>query len=156
MLRTKNVQEQTGNGLAPRRAGETVRGAMRLLIAEGFSPLCEFTLGNKRRLDVAALAADGSFAGVEAKTCATDYRADTKWPDYVAYCDYFYFAVPPDFPQTILPAHTGLIVADRYGGAIVRQAPRAALHASRRRALTLAFARAAAERLARLQVPDGY
>ena len=46
-----------------------------------------------------------------------------------------------------MPAETGLIVADRYGGAIVKPAEIQSLHASRRKAVTLSFARVAAERL---------
>ena len=47
-----------------------------------------------------------------------------------------------------VPPNTGLIVADRYGGAIVRPSPVAQIHASRRKAVTLRFAKVAAERLA--------
>ncbi|MDE3116691.1 MAG: MmcB family DNA repair protein, partial [Pseudomonadota bacterium] len=60
----------------------------------------------------------------------------------------FYFAIPPDFPEELVPESTGLIVADRFGGAILRPSPRAVLHASRRKAVTLSFAKVAAERLA--------
>ncbi|MEP6829615.1 MAG: MmcB family DNA repair protein, partial [Rhizomicrobium sp.] len=58
-----------------------------------------------------------------------------------------YFAIPPDFPPEHVPAQTGLIVADRYGGAIVKPAEAQALHASRRKAVTISFAKTAAERL---------
>ena len=68
--------------------------------------------------------------------------------EYLEFCDLFYFAIPPDFPDEFVPPGTGLIVADRYGGAIVRPAPQAVLHASRRKAVTLRFAKVAAERLA--------
>ncbi|MGQ0740693.1 MAG: MmcB family DNA repair protein [Alphaproteobacteria bacterium] len=142
--------EQMGNGHAASRTSEVVRGVMRLLLAEGFSPVNEFTLGNGRRLDVAGLDAAGDFIGVEVKTSVADFRADEKWPEYLGYCDYFYFAVPPEFPRAHLPNHTGLMVADRYGGAIVAPAPRSGVHPSRRRAIMLAFARMAAERLARV------
>jgi hypothetical protein len=47
-----------------------------------------------------------------------------------------------------VPPGTGLIVADRYGGAIVRPSPAWKIHASRRKAVTLRFAKVAAERLA--------
>jgi hypothetical protein len=40
-------------------------------------------------------------------------------------------------------------VADRYGGAIVKEAEAQSLHASRRKAVTISFARCAAERLSR-------
>ncbi|HEY2068359.1 MAG TPA: MmcB family DNA repair protein, partial [Rhizomicrobium sp.] len=63
-------------------------------------------------------------------------------------CEHFYFAIPPDFPDEYVPANTGLIVADRYGGAIVRPSPVWKLHASRRKAVTTRFGWVAAERLA--------
>jgi hypothetical protein len=135
---------------------DVARGVSRLLLAEGLSPICEFALPNARRLDVAALGPDGVIAGVEIKVSLCDLRADEKWPDYLSFCDVFFFAVPPDFPLTALPATTGVIVADRFGGAIVRESPRHPLHASRRRALTLRFAMTAAERLSRELDPNGF
>jgi hypothetical protein len=131
-------------------AGEVARGVSRLLLQMGFSPILEFTLANGRRLDVAALGADGTLLGVEIKVALADLRGDTKWPEYLDYCEHFYFAIPPDFPDEHVPPGTGLIVADRYGGAIVRPAIPAPVHASRRKAVTLRFAKVAADRLAAL------
>jgi hypothetical protein len=129
-------------------ATDVARGVSRLLMQEGFSPILEFSLANGRRLDVAALGADGTVAGVEIKVALPDLKSDLKWPDYLEFCELFYFAIPPDFPDEFVPPGTGLIVADRYGGAIVRPAQQTVLHASRRRAVTLRFAKVAAERLA--------
>lgn len=129
-------------------AGDVARGVSRLLIQEGFSPILEFTLANGRRLDVAALGADGSVLGVEIKVAIPDLKGDVKWPEYLEFCERFYFAIPPDFPGEFVPAETGLIVADRYGGAIVRPSPAWQIHPSRRKAVTLRFAKVAAERLA--------
>jgi hypothetical protein len=129
-------------------AADVARGVSRLLIQRGFSPILEFTLANGRRLDVAALGADGTLLGVEIKGALADLRGDTKWPEYLEFCENFYFAIPPDFPDEHVPPNTGLIVADRYGGAIVRHAVPAPVHASRRKAVTLRFAKVAAERLA--------
>jgi hypothetical protein len=129
-------------------AADVARGVSRLLIREGFSPILEFGLANGRRLDVAALGADGTVAGIEIKVAIPDLKGDMKWPDYLEFCELFYFAIPPDFPDELVPPGTGLIVADRYDGAIVRPAPAATLHASRRKAVTLRFAKVAAERLA--------
>jgi hypothetical protein len=129
-------------------APDVARGVSRLLMQEGFSPILEFTLANGRRLDVAALGADGAMLGVEIKVSIADLRGDQKWPEYLEYCELFYFAIPPDFPDHHVPDGTGLIVADRYGGAIVRPSKRTQLHASRRKAVTLSFAKVAAERLA--------
>ncbi|MDE2132989.1 MAG: MmcB family DNA repair protein [Alphaproteobacteria bacterium] len=135
---------------------DVARGTSRLLIQEGFSPILEFTLANGRRLDVAALGPDGTMLGVEIKVALNDLKGDQKWPQYLEFCELFYFAIPPDFPDEHVPAGTGLIVADRYGGAIVRPSPRTALHASRRKAVTLSFAKVAAERLSNiLEATDG-
>ncbi|HUJ04384.1 MAG TPA: MmcB family DNA repair protein [Rhizomicrobium sp.] len=128
-------------------AVDVARGVSRLLMQEGFSPILEFTLANGRRLDVAALGPDGTVLGVEIKVAIADLKGDQKWPEYLEFCELFYFAIPPDFPDELVPADTGLIVADRYGGAIVRPSPVAILHPSRRKAVTLSFAKVAAERL---------
>jgi hypothetical protein len=129
-------------------AAEVARGVSRLLIQDGFSPILEFTLANGRRLDVAALGPDGTVVGVEIKVAIGDLKGDRKWPEYLEFCELFYFAIPPEFPDEFVPPGTGLIVADRYDGAIVRPSPVAAIHASRRKAVTLRFAKVAAERLA--------
>jgi hypothetical protein len=129
-------------------AAEVARGVFRLLLQEGYSPILEFTLPNGRRLDVAALGPGGEILGVEIKVALADLRGDSKWPEYLDYCDLFYFAIPPDFPAEHVPAGTGLIIADRYGGAIVKPAEAQSLHASRRKSVTLSFAKVAAERLA--------
>jgi hypothetical protein len=128
-------------------AQDVARGVSRLLLQEGFSPILEFTLANGRRLDVAALGNNGTVLGVEIKVAVGDLKQDIKWPEYLEFCELFYFAIPPDFPDELVPPDTGLIVADRYGGAIVRPSPVATLHASRRKAVTLSFAKVAAERL---------
>jgi hypothetical protein len=128
-------------------AADVARGVSRILIQEGFSPILEFTLANGRRLDVAALGPDGTVLGVEIKVAVADLKGDTKWPEYLEFCELFYFAIPPDFPDELVPPETGLIVADRYGGAIMRPSPVASIHASRRKAVTLRFAKVAAERL---------
>jgi hypothetical protein len=135
--------------IAARSASDVARGVSRLLLGAGMSPIVEFALPNGRRLDVAALSGDGTIIGVEIKVSLADLAADEKWPDYLSFCDLFYFAVPSEFPQARIPVTTGLIVADRFGGAILKEGPRMKLHASRRRALTLRFAQTAAERLAR-------
>lgn len=130
-------------------AMDVARGVSRLLLAEGYSPILEFTLPNGRRLDVAAIGPGGEILGVEIKVALADLRGDAKWREYLDYCDLFYFAIPPDFPGERVPHETGLIVADRYGGAIVKAAEAQTLHASRRKAVTISFARCAAERLSR-------
>ncbi len=125
------------------------RGVVRLLADLGFASLTEVSLRNGRRVDLMAIARDGRIAVVEVKSSVADYRADRKWREYLDYCDFFYFAVPESFPVEILPEEPGLLVADRFAGAILRPAPEVAMNGTRRRNVTLRFARAAAERLTR-------
>lgn len=123
------------------------RGVMRLWLAHGFAPVTELPLANGRRADVAALGPKGEIVLVEVKSCMADYAADAKWRDYLEHADAFYFAVGESFPLQHLPEGPGLIVADGFGGAILREAPRVALSGARRKALTIAIARLAALRL---------
>lgn len=125
------------------------RGVVRLLWRMGFSPLTEFKLTTNRRIDVAGLDRQGRFLFVEVKSSVADFRADGKWHDYLDFCDWFYFAVPPGFPQDILPADAGQIAADGHDGAVLRSADETPMNGNRRRKQTLAFARAAADRLVR-------
>jgi hypothetical protein len=123
------------------------RGVCRLLKAHGFAVLTEFTLATGRRADVAALKADGTVWIIEIKSSPEDFYVDNKWPEYRDYCDALYFAVPTTLDASILPDDAGLVVADSYGAEILRQAPPHPLVAARRKAITVSFARVAAQRL---------
>jgi hypothetical protein len=136
-------------------AAAIARGVARLLRHLEYAVLAECPLANGRRADLLALHRDGSVALVEIKASVADFRADAKWPEYVPYCDRFFFAVAPGFPVDVLPAEPGIIVADAWSGAMLRVAALMPLKAARRRALTLRFARTAAARLERLQDPFG-
>lgn len=122
------------------------RGVMRLFIDLGLSPLTEFKLASGRRADVAGLDRRGHLIIAEVKSCRADFEADQKWPEYRDYCDQFYFAVDPAFPQGLLPETEGLIFADAYGATINRPAETRPLAPARRKAVTLRFARQAALR----------
>jgi hypothetical protein len=128
-------------------ARDICRGVGRLFKAHGFAPVSEVTLASGRRADVMGLSEAAEIWLVEIKSCLEDFRVDQKWPHYREFCDRFFFAVGPTFPREVLPADTGLIVADRYGGEIIRAAPEHRLAGARRRALTLRLARTAALRL---------
>ena len=133
----------------PETTLSVTRGAARLLMDMGYAPLLEVCLPNGRRADVMAVGRKGDIVICEVKSGIEDYRVDRKWPEYAPFCDAFFFAVAPEFPQDVLPEEPGLIVADAFGGAVVRDAPVAALAAARRKALTLAFARLGALRAMR-------
>lgn len=123
------------------------RGALRLLHGLGFSAVAELSLASGRRVDLIALNDAGEFWIVEIKSCTADFRTDRKWQEYRLYCDRLLFAVAPDFPASILPADAGLMIADAYGGTLIREAPLHPLAAARRKALLVRFGRAAAARL---------
>jgi len=139
----------------PDQTRAVTRGVGRLFGDLGCGVLTEFTLKIGRRADLVALDAKGVIHLVEVKVRVADFRGDDKWTDYLAFCDRFYFAVPPTFPRENLPAAEacGIIVADGYGGEVVRPAPVRALAAARRKAVTLRFARQASQRLHGLQDP---
>ncbi|HUR43981.1 MAG TPA: MmcB family DNA repair protein [Aestuariivirga sp.] len=129
------------------------RGVCRLLRAAGFATLTEFTLATGRRADVIAVNDAGAIWIVEIKSCLEDFRCDSKWPEYRDFCDRLFFAIPPTMDDTIIPLEAGLIAADHWDADILRHPNETPLHASRRKALTLAFARAAALRLHGLYDP---
>ena len=131
------------------------RGTTRLLHSFGFSVVSELPLASGRRADLVALGADGEVWIVEIKSSIADLRADQKWMDYRLHCDRLFFATTLDVPCEIFPPDTGLIVADAFGASIVCEAPEHRLHAATRKSLMLAFARAAALRLAALADPEG-
>ncbi len=130
------------------------RGACRLMRQAGHSVLLEMPLPDGRRADIFAVARDGALTIVETKSSIEDWRVDDKWPDYLNWCDLLYVAVPVDFPQALIPEEIGLIVADAYGGEILRHPPRRPVVAARRKSLLIDCARLASERLARLEDPD--
>ncbi|MGF1649520.1 MAG: MmcB family DNA repair protein [Hyphomicrobiaceae bacterium] len=146
--------DPTIDGRQSEAALEIARGVMRLLGTMGEACITELVLPNGRRADVVSLSANGIVRMIEVKSCLEDFRADTKWPDYFAYCDDFYFAVGPQFPSDVLPPSVGLIIGDRYGADLIRSAPHERMAAARRKTMHLAFARAAAARLTRLTDPD--
>lgn len=127
------------------------RGVCRFLAAERRATLTEFTVKSGRRMDVLALGPDGALWCVEVKSSRADFLGDTKWRDYLDWCDRLFFAVPDGFDCAVLPSEHGLIRADAFGAAILRMGGEDKLAPARRRAVTLQFARLAAERLAQSQ-----
>jgi hypothetical protein len=129
------------------------RGVRRLFSEMGCVTLPEFSLVNGRRADVIALCGAGRLTIVEIKSSVADFRADRKWPDYRDFCDRFFFAIPENVPESLIPEACGLIVADGYGAGILREAPEHPLSGPRRKAVTLRFAHSAARILHALADP---
>jgi len=138
---------------APLVAQDVARGIARLFFRQDIFALCEVPLPNGRRADMMAIDAKGQLIIVEIKVSRADLLGDGKWGDYLDYCDRYFWAVPAGFPLALFDAEglgaaaSGLIVADRYDAAVVREAPVRPLAAARRKAETLRFARRAARRL---------
>lgn len=137
-------------------AATLARGVCRHFVAAGYGCLRETPLRSGRRADVMALGRTGEIVIVEIKSGPQDFRSDRKWPEYRPFCDALYFAVGADFPQALIPEDVGLIAADGYGAAILREAPRFPLAGARRKAVSLAFARLAAARLQATVDPEGF
>lgn len=138
---------------SPMIAADVVRGTARLLLRHDCLAVTEVPLGNGRRADLMGLCADGRVTIVEVKVSRADLLGDAKWTEYLDYCDRFFWAIPFHLDATLLdrarmlPDRAGLIVADRYDAAIVREPAIVALAGSRRRVETLRVARRAARRL---------
>jgi hypothetical protein len=136
----------------PLVAADVARGTARLLLRHECVTVAEVPLGNGRRADLMGLCPKGQVTIVEIKVSRADLLGDAKFVDYLDYCDRFYWAVPQHLAPLLdrvdrMPERAGLIVADHYDAAIVREAAVTPLAAARRKAETLRFARRAARRL---------
>ncbi|MBB3764806.1 MmcB family DNA repair protein [Sphingomicrobium lutaoense] len=138
---------------SPARALDVARGVTRLFARSQSFMVCEVPLPNGRRADLMGIDRKGKLVIVEIKVARADLMGDRKWRDYLDYCDHFYWAVTPELAslcetEDFLPEMSGLIVADRYDAAQLRDAADLKLAPARRKAETLRFARRAARRLA--------
>jgi hypothetical protein len=145
---------------APLTAIDVARGVSRLLLRHDCVAMAEVPLDGGRRADLMALDAAGRIVIVEIKVSRADLLGDGKWTDYLGHCDRYFWAVPAGFDAspldaaTFLPERTGVIVADRYDAAILREARSEPLAAATRKRCTLAFARRAARRLIGVTDPE--
>ncbi len=142
------------DGRQSERALAIRRGVCRRLRAEGLALIPEVTLRSGRRADLVALGPDGAITIVEIKSSIEDFRANSKWQDYLLHSDHFYFATGPHVPPEIFPEEAGLIVADPYGAEILRPSDCVKLPAATRKEMLIRIARAGAHRLHDLEDPD--
>jgi len=144
----------------PLVAGDVARGVTRMLLRHDIVAIAEVPLDGGRRADLMAIDARGQIVIVEIKVSRADLLGDCKWNDYLAHCDRFFWAVPEGFDlrpfeqDCFLPARAGIIVADRYDAAVVREAATVPLATPTRKKCTLAFARRAARRVVNLLDPE--
>jgi hypothetical protein len=140
-------------------SADVARGVGRLFALHGMVILPEVPLPNGRRSDICALDTKGHIIIVEIKVSRADLHSDKKWPEYLEYCDQFYWALPAGLHADILdseaylPSRSGLIVADAYDAAIIRPAALHPLPPARRKAEWLRLARTAMRRHMQLLDP---
>ncbi len=135
------------DGRQSAHAAQVQRGVGRLLRSYGFAVVTELPLGNGRRADVVALSRDGAVWIVEIKSSVQDFRVDLKWPEYRTACDRLFFATHADVPLGIFPEDAGLILADSFGGEVLRNGIEHRLTGAKRRQVLVRFAQAAALKL---------
>ena len=135
-----------------RRSLDVCRGITRLFARNDIWVLPEMLLRNGRRADLMGVDPKGRIVIVEIKTARADLLGDSKWPDYLDFCDRFYWGLPPELDRLCLdgenfrPECCGVIVADAYDAEIVRPAPSHPLAAARRKVEVERLARAALRR----------
>ena len=133
-------------------ASDVARGIMRLFARNGIWCVSEVPLKNGRRADLMGIDAKGLVVIVEIKVARGDLLGDAKWPDYLDYCDRFYWGVAPGIDRSPLetegyqPDCCGVIVGDGYDAEILRPAPLHALAAARRKVQVEHLARIAMRR----------
>lgn len=129
------------------------RGVARCLRELDFACAEEFVPASGLRVDVIALGAKGELWIIECKSSRADFTSDSKWEGYLEHCDRFFWAVDTEFPTEILPAATGLMIADGYGAELVRMPEETRLSGARRTSLSRKIARHAAFRLHAVRDP---
>lgn len=134
------------------RSHAVARGICRLFARNDIWVMPEMSLRNGRRADLMGVDARGHVVIVEIKTARADLLGDGKWPDYLDFCDRFFWGLPPELDRACLegadfrPDCCGVIVADEYDAEILRPAPSRPLAAARRRVEVERLARAALRR----------
>lgn len=136
----------------PFAACDVARGICRLFARNDIWCIPEMMLPGGRRADLMGVDAKGHIVIVEIKVARGDLMGDAKWPDYLEYCDRFFWGLPPTLDrlclegENFLPERCGVIVADGYDAEICRPAPLLKLAPVRRKAQVERLARAAMRR----------
>lgn len=141
-----------GHEAAERHAQAVARGIARLFARNDIWCLAEMPLRNGRRADLMGIDPKGQIVIVEIKVSRADLLGDAKWPDYLDFCDRFFWGLPPELDRACLegagfmPGRCGVIVADGYDAEILRPASLHPLAAARRKVEVERLARTALRR----------
>jgi len=140
-------------------ASDVARGIGRLFARNDIWCLPEVPIRNGRRADLIGIDARGHVVIVEIKVARADLLGDAKWPDYLDFCDRFYWGLPPGLDRAPLereafrPGTCGVIVADGYDAEILRPAALEPLASARRKVEVERLARIALRRHTALRDP---
>ena len=141
-------------------APAVARGVSRLFLRNQIMVQPEVSLRNNRRADLMGLTIKGEIIIVEIKCSRADLFGDQKWPEYLEYCDRFFWAVPAGFDisplhsDAFMPERAGLIIADAYDAEIARPAALVPVAPARRKTETQRLARLGMRRLMGIADPD--
>lgn len=104
----------------PQRTARITSALSRYYIKKKFSIHKEFGVGyrGKYRMDVLAMNMRGHMVCIETKSCKADYTSDSKWREYLPYCNQMYIAIDKDLweefgeqiASDVRPHGVGLIV----------------------------------------------
>lgn len=136
-----------------RAALAVARGILRLFARNDIWCIPEMPLRCGRRADLMGVDPKGRIVIVEIKVSRADLLGDGKWPEYLDYCDRFYWGLASRLDRGCLetppfqPERCGVIVADGYDAEILRPAPLLPLAAARRKTEVERLARASLRRL---------
>lgn len=136
-----------------RAARAVARGISRLFARNNIWCLAEMPLRSGRRADLMGIDDKGRIVIVEIKVSRADLLGDGKWPDYLEFCDRYFWGLPPELDRApldgpaFMPDRCGVIVADGYDGEIIRPAPALSMAAARRKVEVERLARTALRRL---------
>ena len=154
------MMDSASTSLSFSGAPAVARGVSRLFLRNQIMVQPEVSLRNNRRADLMGLTIKGEIIIVEIKCSRADLLGDQKWPEYLEYCDRFFWAVPAGFDigplhsDAFMPERAGLIIADAYDAEIARPAALVPVLPARRKTETQRLARLAMRRLMGIADPD--
>jgi hypothetical protein len=154
------MMDSASTSLSFSGAPVVARGVSRLFLRNQIMVQPEVSLRNNRRADLMGLTIKGEIIIVEIKCSRADLLGDQKWPEYLEYCDRFFWAVPAGFDigplhsDAFMPERAGLIIADAYDAEIARPAALVPVAPARRKTETQRLARLAMRRLMGIADPD--
>ena len=127
---------------------------MRFFSKKGYQVLSEFSLPNKRRVDIIAINLKKEIIIIEIKSKKKDLNYDKKWKSYLNYCNYFYFACNEKITNVNFSQNIGIIQKKFNKIKIIKESKYKKLSQIKKNKLILNFALSAASKFHRLIDPE--